>query len=151
MEPEITAADLQRLLGVNKVSLADLAKRGVVTRGKKRGAYAIESVSGYCAPICARSRPDAAEKTPRQLGLGSGRRKRTSPKATLRSFPQKEPVRSRGPYRTSVANSYPRSSDDLTRARRVPAISEPQSGTIARRVCRLTCRLRQGLKLRGGR
>jgi hypothetical protein len=34
---EVTAADLMRLLGVNKVSLADLAKRGIAVRGEKRG------------------------------------------------------------------------------------------------------------------
>ena len=32
---ELPAADLMRWLGVNKVSLADLAKRGIVQRGKK--------------------------------------------------------------------------------------------------------------------
>jgi hypothetical protein len=30
MGKEITAAELQKLIGVNKVSLADLAKRGIV-------------------------------------------------------------------------------------------------------------------------
>lgn len=49
MEQEIAAADLMRLLGVNKVSLADLAKRGIAVRGKKRGCSLLEeSVGRYC-------------------------------------------------------------------------------------------------------
>lgn len=36
MEGEITSAAMQRLLGVNKVALNDLAKRGIAIRGKKR-------------------------------------------------------------------------------------------------------------------
>ena len=48
MGKEITATELQKLIGVNKVSLADLAKRGVVTRGKTRGSYTVESATSYC-------------------------------------------------------------------------------------------------------
>jgi hypothetical protein len=46
MDGEITSGTMQKLLGVNRVALNDLAKRGIVTRGKKRGSYAIESVAG---------------------------------------------------------------------------------------------------------
>lgn len=49
MDTEITSGAMQKLLGINKVSLADLAKRGFVERGDKRGCYRLEaSVSGYC-------------------------------------------------------------------------------------------------------
>jgi phage terminase Nu1 subunit (DNA packaging protein) len=51
MDNELPAAEFQKLVGVNKVTVADLAKRGVVVRGKKRGTYTIESVSGYCAHL----------------------------------------------------------------------------------------------------
>jgi hypothetical protein len=41
---------MQRLLGVGKVALNDLSKRGIVVRGERRGTYAFEpSVAGYCA------------------------------------------------------------------------------------------------------
>jgi hypothetical protein len=39
---------MQRLLSVNKVALNDLAKRGIVVRGKKHGSYAVASVTRYC-------------------------------------------------------------------------------------------------------
>src|ERR1700687_237376 len=49
MEGEITSAAMQRLLGVNKVALNDLAKRAIVKRGERKGTYDLEaSVSGYC-------------------------------------------------------------------------------------------------------
>jgi phage terminase Nu1 subunit (DNA packaging protein) len=49
MDSEITSSAMQRLLGVNKVALNDLAKRGIVVRGKRRGTYALQvSVGGYC-------------------------------------------------------------------------------------------------------
>jgi phage terminase Nu1 subunit (DNA packaging protein) len=49
MNDDVTTADLCRLLGVSRQSLSDLAKRGIVLRGEKRGTYALEaSVSGYC-------------------------------------------------------------------------------------------------------
>jgi hypothetical protein len=38
-----------RLLGVGKPALSELAVRGIVHRGEKRGTYLLEgSVSGYC-------------------------------------------------------------------------------------------------------
>jgi phage terminase Nu1 subunit (DNA packaging protein) len=49
MDSEIASGEMQRLLGVNKVALNDLAKHGIVVCGNRRGSYAIEaSVSGYC-------------------------------------------------------------------------------------------------------
>lgn len=49
MNTEIPSGAMQWLLGVNKVAPNDLAKRGIVVRGRKRGTYAVEaSVSGYC-------------------------------------------------------------------------------------------------------
>src|SRR5207249_2368060 len=49
MVNEITSGAMQRLLGVNKVALNDLAKRGIVKRGERRGSYDLQaSVSGYC-------------------------------------------------------------------------------------------------------
>jgi terminase small subunit / prophage DNA-packing protein len=49
MDTEIASGAMQWLIGVNKVALNDLAKRGIAVRGKKRGTYAVEaSVSGYC-------------------------------------------------------------------------------------------------------
>jgi hypothetical protein len=83
MGKEITAAELQKPIGVNKVSLADLAKRGVVVRGKKRGTYAIESIAAYCQYQA--SKPLAgAEKT---LGLrrGSLDERRQSPRRSTGS------------------------------------------------------------------
>jgi hypothetical protein len=50
MDKELAAAALQKLIGVNKVALADLAKRGVVTRSKKRGTYAVVSEIGPSEP-----------------------------------------------------------------------------------------------------
>jgi hypothetical protein len=35
MDSEITSGDPQRLLGVNKVTVADLGKRGIVKRGEQ--------------------------------------------------------------------------------------------------------------------
>ncbi len=44
---EVASAPLQRLLGVNRVTLNDLAKRGIVVRGRR--GYALEaSVGGDC-------------------------------------------------------------------------------------------------------
>jgi phage terminase Nu1 subunit (DNA packaging protein) len=49
LESEITSGAMQRLLGVKKVTLHDLAKRGIVMRGKHKGSYAVEaSVRSYC-------------------------------------------------------------------------------------------------------
>ena len=52
MDEEIASGVVQRLLGVGKVALNDLAKRGIVVRGGKRGTYDLEaSVSGYCGHL----------------------------------------------------------------------------------------------------
>ncbi|MGC2409007.1 MAG: hypothetical protein WA441_03130 [Methyloceanibacter sp.] len=49
MESEVSSSAMQRLLGVNKVALNDLAKRNIVVRGERKGTYAVEaSVGGYC-------------------------------------------------------------------------------------------------------
>jgi phage terminase Nu1 subunit (DNA packaging protein) len=49
MDSEITSSVMQKLIGVNKVTLNDLAKRGVVMRGERKGTYKLApSVSGYC-------------------------------------------------------------------------------------------------------
>jgi DNA-binding IclR family transcriptional regulator len=46
---ETTAADLCRLLGVPRKTLSDLAKRGILVKGEKRGSYLLQpSVTGYC-------------------------------------------------------------------------------------------------------
>ena len=52
MTREITSASLQRLLGIGQSVLNDLAKRGIIVRGTKRGSYALEpSVVGYCSHL----------------------------------------------------------------------------------------------------
>jgi phage terminase Nu1 subunit (DNA packaging protein) len=49
MDDEITASALQKLIGVRKSVLNELAAKGVVKRGEKRGTFVLEaSVSGYC-------------------------------------------------------------------------------------------------------
>lgn len=49
MDTEFTSAALQRLLGINKSTLSDLAQDGIVVRGEKRGTYLLEpSVNRYC-------------------------------------------------------------------------------------------------------
>jgi hypothetical protein len=40
MDSEIASGALQRLLGVNKVALNELAKRGIVTRGRSSTSFA---------------------------------------------------------------------------------------------------------------
>ena len=48
MKDEIASAALQRLLGINKSVLGELAQKGIIVRGEKRG-YALQaSVSCYC-------------------------------------------------------------------------------------------------------
>jgi DNA-binding GntR family transcriptional regulator len=42
MDTDIPSADLQRLLGVARTSLNDLAKRGIVSRGERKGTYLVE-------------------------------------------------------------------------------------------------------------
>ena len=39
---------MQKLLGIGKVALNDLAKRGIAVRGEKRGTYRIETITRYC-------------------------------------------------------------------------------------------------------
>jgi hypothetical protein len=49
MDSETTSSIMQKLIGGNKVTLNDLAKRGIVVRGERRGTYKLApSVSGYC-------------------------------------------------------------------------------------------------------
>jgi len=49
MKAEIASAALQRLLGINKSVLGELAQKGIIVRGEKRGSYALQaSVSCYC-------------------------------------------------------------------------------------------------------
>jgi hypothetical protein len=47
----LASSELQRLLGINKSVLAELVGKGVVTRGKRRGTYKLESVTAYCAHL----------------------------------------------------------------------------------------------------
>ena len=64
---------MQKLLGVNKVALNDLAKRGIVVRGERKGTYALQaSVSGYCEHLrsMAAGRGGEAGQTARER-LGS--------------------------------------------------------------------------------
>jgi len=52
VEELVSTATLQCLLGIGKPALSDLAARGIVKRGPKRGTYLVEeSVSGYCAHL----------------------------------------------------------------------------------------------------
>jgi phage terminase Nu1 subunit (DNA packaging protein) len=49
---EISSAALQRLLGIGKSVLSELAQRGIVVKGTKRGTFELEaSVSAYCAHL----------------------------------------------------------------------------------------------------
>ena len=43
---------MQRLLGVNKVAPSDLAKRGIVQRGDKRGTYRASSITALLQAPC---------------------------------------------------------------------------------------------------
>jgi phage terminase Nu1 subunit (DNA packaging protein) len=48
MKSEVSSATLCRLLGVSRVTLADLARRGIIERSSKRGTWLLQpSVSGY--------------------------------------------------------------------------------------------------------
>lgn len=74
MDKELPAAALQKLIGVNKVSLADLAKRGIAVRGEKRGCYAIESVplslfAVFCSPSAELVPGRSIRRVPRQQHL----------------------------------------------------------------------------------
>jgi hypothetical protein len=71
MSDEIASAELQRLLGINKVAPNDLAKRGIDKRGNKRGTFVLEaSVSDYCNQL-----RDSGEQ--RVLDLCQSKRART--------------------------------------------------------------------------
>src|SRR6266545_291287 len=64
-DTEISSAALQRLLGIGKSVLSELAQRGIVVKGRKRGTFELEpSVSVYCAHLrdmaSARGGEDAA-------------------------------------------------------------------------------------------
>ena len=49
METEISAAGLRQLLGINKSVLSELAGKGIIAKGQKRGTYKLQaSVRGYC-------------------------------------------------------------------------------------------------------
>jgi hypothetical protein len=64
MDSEITSSVMQKLIGVNKVTLNDLAKRGIVMRGERKGTYKLApSVSGYCEYLRAMARPRASSFT----------------------------------------------------------------------------------------
>jgi chromosome condensin MukBEF MukE localization factor len=77
MGSDILSADLQRLLGVARTALNDLAKRGIVQRGKKRGPFRLrESVSGYCADlrdVASAGGGEDAVAVPGEVGIGAGR------------------------------------------------------------------------------
>jgi phage terminase Nu1 subunit (DNA packaging protein) len=64
MDSEISAMALQRLLGINKSVLSELAEKGIAVRGVKRGTYRIETVTRYCNHLrqmaSPRGREDAA-------------------------------------------------------------------------------------------
>ena len=65
MDSEITSAAMQKLLGIGKVALNDLAKRGIAVRGEKRGTYRIETITRYCEHLrktSARRGGEAAEE-----------------------------------------------------------------------------------------
>jgi phage terminase Nu1 subunit (DNA packaging protein) len=47
METEVTSAALQKLLGIKKSTLSELAQKGVAVRGKKRGTYRLATVTRY--------------------------------------------------------------------------------------------------------
>ena len=66
MDSEITSAALQRLLGIGKLALNDLAKRGIVHRGERKGSYLVEPpVASYCQHL----REQAAGRGRRFHGL----------------------------------------------------------------------------------
>jgi phage terminase Nu1 subunit (DNA packaging protein) len=79
---EISSAALQRLLGIGKSVLSELAQRGIVVKGRKRGTFELEaSVSAYCAHLQHGERPrgrgrgggqGAARTGAGHLGRGEG-------------------------------------------------------------------------------
>jgi hypothetical protein len=59
---ETTAADLCRLLGVPRKTLSDLAKRGILVKGEKRGSYLLQRVSLGIVSTCALTPPSVTIK-----------------------------------------------------------------------------------------
>ena len=47
MDNEVSSSAMQKLVGVNKVALNDLAKRGIAFRGEKKGTYRLETMTRY--------------------------------------------------------------------------------------------------------
>ena len=47
MNKEITSAAMQHLLGINKVALNDLAKRGIIKRGGRKGTFDLQMQLTY--------------------------------------------------------------------------------------------------------
>jgi hypothetical protein len=75
MDSEITSSVMQKLIGVNKVTLNDLAKRGIVMRGERKGTYKLApSVSGYCEylrAMAARRGGESGAEARARLGASS--------------------------------------------------------------------------------
>lgn len=75
MDSEITSSAMQKLIGVNKVTLNDLAKRGIVMRGERKGTYKLApSVRGYCEYIramVARRGDESGAEARTRLGASS--------------------------------------------------------------------------------
>ena len=72
MNSEITSSVMQKLIGVNKVTLNDLAKRGIVMRGSARALTSWRLRSTGTASTSALWRPGAATNQARRLGRASG-------------------------------------------------------------------------------
>jgi phage terminase Nu1 subunit (DNA packaging protein) len=51
MDSELSSSAMQKLLGVGKVQLKELAKADIAVRGEKRGTYVLETVTRYCAHL----------------------------------------------------------------------------------------------------
>jgi phage terminase Nu1 subunit (DNA packaging protein) len=47
MDSEITSSAMQRLLGIGKVALNELAKDGIAVRGAKHGTFKLETITRY--------------------------------------------------------------------------------------------------------
>jgi phage terminase Nu1 subunit (DNA packaging protein) len=62
MENEITSAAMQHLLGIGKVALNDLSKRGIAVRGEKRGTYWPETITRYCEHLRAEAAARGGER-----------------------------------------------------------------------------------------
>jgi phage terminase Nu1 subunit (DNA packaging protein) len=71
MDTEISAAALQRLLASKSSVLCELAVKGIIVRGRKRGIYALSSVARYCQHLrdaAAGRGGDAAAQARARLG-----------------------------------------------------------------------------------